>query len=145
MNPTSSLSPQVSPRSDDRSSGCLRANRWWRRFLVALLALASASAASAYTNLSVAVYFRYQEVHSIPSNLAQFSNQWANVEKQLKVDKVYLETTRNAELATEADVTTLKKFFTDRGIKASGGMGLTTNEPRGFRLTATGRRPIATR
>ena len=47
------------------------------------------------------VYFRYQEVHSIPGDLARFSNQWVNVEKQLKVDKVYLETTRNAQLASE--------------------------------------------
>ena len=85
----------------------------------------------AYTNLSVAVYFRYQEVHSYPNNMAQFSNQWVNLEKQLKVDKVYLETTRNMDLATDTDVETLKKFFTERGIKVSGGMGLTTNEPGG--------------
>ena len=88
--------------------------------------------ARAYTNLSIAVYFRYQEVHSIPSGMDRFASQWANVEKQLKVDKVYLETTRNAQLATEADVTTLKKFFTDRGIKTSAGLGLTVNEPNGF-------------
>jgi len=88
--------------------------------------------ARAYTNLSVAVYFRYQEVSSIPNNLAAFSNQWANVEKQLKVDKVYLETTRNMQLATDAQVTALKNFFTARGIKVSGGLGLTTNEPAGF-------------
>ena len=56
--------------------------------------------AGSYTNFSVCVYFRYQEVSSIPGNLTQFSNQWANVEKQVKVDKVYLETTRNSQLAT---------------------------------------------
>ncbi len=56
-------------------------------------------------------------MHSIPANLDRFSNQWANVEKQVRVDKVYLETTRNAQLATEADVDTMKKFFNDRGIK----------------------------
>jgi hypothetical protein len=85
-----------------------------------------------YTNLSVCVYFRYQEVHSIPGNLTQFSNRWAEVEKQVKVDKVYLETTRNADLATDADVETLKRFFNDCGIKTSGGMGLTAQEGNGF-------------
>jgi len=102
--------------------------------LTSLLFLFSVAAAQAggYTNLSIAVYFRYQEIHSIPANLDHFSNQWANVEKQVHVDKVYLETTRNAQLATEADVTTLKKFFNDRGIKTSGGLGLTANEPNGF-------------
>jgi hypothetical protein len=99
---------------------------------LATLVLVPAAPAGQYTNLSIAVYFRYQEVHAIPGNLAQFANQWANVEKQVKVDKVYLETTRNAQLATESELTTLKKFFTDRGIKASAGLGLTVSEPNGF-------------
>jgi hypothetical protein len=103
---------------------------------VALLAaLASASPARAgggYTNFSVCVYFRYQEVSSIPRNLAQFAAQWANVEKQVKVAKVYLETTRNNQLATADEVDAMKKFFNDRGIKTSGGMGLTVQEGNGF-------------
>jgi uncharacterized membrane protein YgcG len=104
-----------------------------RRFtsLVFLFSVAAAQAGG-YSNLSIAVYFRYQEVHSIPASLDHFSNQWANVEKQVRVDKVYLETTRNAQLATESDVTTMKKFFGDRGIKTSAGLGLTANEPNGF-------------
>jgi hypothetical protein len=99
---------------------------------LALLMSVAAAQAGGYSNLSIAVYIRYQEVHAIPNNLAHFSNQWANVEKQVKVDKVYLETTRNAQLATESDVTTLKRFFSDRGIKTSAGLGLTVNEPNGF-------------
>ena len=99
---------------------------------LALFLSVAAAQAGGYTNLSIAVYFRYQEVHSIPASLDRFSNQWANVEKQVRVDKVYLETTRNAQLATEADVTTMKKFFNDRGIKTSGGLGLTANEPNQF-------------
>jgi hypothetical protein len=110
-------------------------------FLTICLALAAAQTASSgsalaaaggYSNLSIAVYFRYQEVQSTPSNLTPFSNSWANVEKQVKVDKVYLETTRNGQLATEAAVTAMKKFFEDRGIKASGGLGLTVQESAGF-------------
>ena len=105
-------------------------NRWLAS--LALLLTVSAAQAGGYSNLSIAVYFRYQEVHAIPNSLARFSNQWSNVEKQVKVDKVYLETTRNAQLASESDVTTLKQFFADRGIKASAGLGLTANEPNGF-------------
>lgn len=103
-----------------------------RLAVASLLILVCVSTASAYTNLSIAVYFRYQEVHSYPTQMAQFSNQWASLEKQLHVDKVYLETTRNGDLATADDVETLKGFFAARGIKVSGGMGLTTNEPAGF-------------
>jgi len=104
----------------------------WRFASLLFLLSLGAAQAGGYTNLSIAVYFRYQEVHSIPTNLDRFSNQWANVEKQVWVDKVYLETTRNAQLATEAEVTTMKKFFNDRGIRTSGGLGLTANEPNGF-------------
>ncbi|MGO8835940.1 MAG: hypothetical protein ACLQAH_12845 [Limisphaerales bacterium] len=104
----------------------------WFAGLVFIPLFLPAALAGGYTNLSVAVYFRYQEVHSIPDNLDRFSNQWVKVEKQLKVDKVYLETTRNGQVATEADVTTMKKFFADRGIKTSAGMGLTVNEPNGY-------------
>ena len=100
--------------------------------LLAAGAFVAPTQAGGYTNFSVCVYFRYQEVHSIPGNLAAFSNQWAEVEKQLKVDKVYLETTRDSQLAGDAEVETLKKFFQDRGIKTSGGMGLTVLERNRF-------------
>ena len=100
--------------------------------LAATAFVSPARAQGSYSNFSVCVYFRYQEVSSIPGNLAQFASQWGNVEKQVKVAKVYLETTRNNGLATAEQVETLKKFFTDRGIKVSGGMGLTTNEGNGF-------------
>src|SRR5271165_3760618 len=88
--------------------------------LPAILLSVAAAQAGGYKNLSIAVYFRYQEVQSTPNDLARFSSSWANVEKQVKVDKVYLETTRNRGLATEAAVTALKRFFQDRGIKTSG-------------------------
>lgn len=104
----------------------------WRLALVALLMSMATARAGAYTHLSLAVYFRYQEVQSTPDDLTQFSNRWVNLEKQVKIDKVYLETTRNGKLATEAAVATLIKFFQDRGIKASAGLGLTVNEPNGF-------------
>jgi len=103
-----------------------------RVFACLMMMLVPAVLGRGYTNLRIAVYFRYQEVHSIPASLESFSAQWANVEKQIKVDKVYLETTRNAQLATESEVETLKKFFAGRGIKTSGALGLTVNEPSGF-------------
>jgi hypothetical protein len=103
-----------------------------RFVLLAAVLFVLPARARGYTNLSVCAYFRYQEVHSIPGDLARFSNQWADVEKQLKVDKVFLETTRNAELASDSDVETMKKFFNARGIKTSGGMGLTVQESNGF-------------
>ena len=100
--------------------------------LVALLLGSSAALAGNYQNLRIAVYFRYQETQSIPGNLDRFATQWANLVKQVKVDKVYLETARNGQLVTEAAMTTMKKFFQDRGIKVSAGIGLTVQESNGF-------------
>ncbi len=110
----------------------VRIRKSMRVFACLTMMLLPAVLGLGYTNLRIAVYFRYQEVHSIPSNLESFSTQWANVEKQVKVDKVYLETTRNAQLATDSELATLKKFFAARGIKTSGALGLTVNEPNGF-------------
>ena len=92
----------------------------------------SAARGRGYAHLSIAVYFRYQEVQSTPNNLAQLTTSWAKVEKQVKVDKVYLETTRNRQLATEAAVNALKKFFQDRGIAVAGGITATVNEMNNF-------------
>ena len=45
-----------------------------RRFsFLAMVLSAAAAQAGGYRNLSIAVYFRYQEVQSTPNNLAQFS------------------------------------------------------------------------
>jgi hypothetical protein len=106
-----------------RSFGCLA--------LIALLLGGPAAQAGNYKNLSIAVYFRYQETQSSPND-AQFPARWANLEKQVKVDKIYLETTRNGQLVSETAMTAMKKFFQDRGIKVSGALGLTVNEGNGF-------------
>lgn len=109
-----------------------RSRTWFRTCFLFALILTPSVLSFAYTNVRIAVYFRYQEVHSIPASLESFAAQWAKVEKQVKVEKVYLETTRNAQLATDAEVTALKEFFAGRGIQTSGALGLTANEPNGF-------------
>jgi hypothetical protein len=144
LNRTATPSPPLARRAAARPS-CASGNAK-RAGMLALLGLAlvptAALAASGgatpaawcrgYANLSIAVYFRYQEVQSTPNNLDQFAAAWAKVQKQVKVDKVYLETTRNRQLATETAVTAMKRFFQDRGIKVSAGLGLTVQESAGF-------------
>ena len=100
--------------------------------LLTCSATQAAKAAEPYKNLRIAVYFRYQETQSGGTNPQSLAAQWDAIEKQCHIDKVYLETTRNGQLATEAAVTNLKKFFTDRGVKVSAGLGLTVNESNGF-------------
>jgi hypothetical protein len=45
---------------------------------------------------------------------------WATIRSQLHVDKVYLETYRSREIADEALVADIKKFFTAQGVEVSG-------------------------
>jgi len=100
--------------------------------LAAMACVAPARAQGSYNNFSVTVYFLMREIKANEANMAQFSNQWANVEKQVKIDKVYLETTRDSAVAEAAEMETMKKFFTSRGIKASAAMGLTANERNNY-------------
>ena len=96
------------------------------------LGMETLGAEDGYKNLDIVVYFRYQETQSNGTDTTQLAAQWAEIEKQVHVDKVYLETTRNRQLTTEEAVTNLKKFFADRGVKTSGALGLTVNEMNGF-------------
>ncbi len=45
---------------------------------------------------------------------------WSTIKSQLHVDKVYLETYRSRQLADEALVADVKKFFADQGVEVSG-------------------------
>jgi hypothetical protein len=48
------------------------------------------------------------------------ASSWATLKSQLHVDKVYLETYRSRQLADEALVTQVKKFFTGQGVEVAG-------------------------
>jgi len=100
--------------------------------LAAMACVSPARAQGSYTNFSVTVYFLMREIKGHVANMAEFSNQWANVEKQVRIDKVYLETTRDSQVAEAGEMETMKKFFTSRGIKASAAMGLTANERNNY-------------
>ena len=76
-----------------------------------------------YTNFNVAIYIPVGVVQRF-ENLENLTNDWNRINRQLKVDKVYIEAQRNRTLATDAELETVKKFFVDRGVKVAGGMAL---------------------
>jgi hypothetical protein len=67
-----------------------------------------------------------------PLNLQQLAQTWDTVSKQLKIDKVYVETVRDQTELAEDSIEPLKKFFTDRGVKVAGGMTLAKNNSGQF-------------
>ena len=81
------------------------------------------SPADNFKNFSVAIY--------IPVNLTRqmkdpqwLTDHWNRIAAQLKVDKVYIETYRSRQIADEDSIETIKKFFTDRGVRVAGGLAL---------------------
>jgi hypothetical protein len=92
-------------------------------FAGGILLAAVCCSAGNYTNFDVAIYIPVGAVQRF-DNLENLTNDWNRINRQLKVDKVYIEAQRNRTLATEAELETVKKFFVDRGVKVAGGMAL---------------------
>ena len=91
------------------------------------------NSAHGYENFKVAVYSRAYETRQMAQNIDQFEQQWDALTKQIHIDKVYLETYRDAgNLATDEELETVKKFFNDRGIETAGGITLTVSEGNRF-------------
>jgi len=85
-----------------------------------------------YANFDVAIYIPVGVVQRF-ENLENLTNDWNRINRQLKVDKVYIEAQRNRILATDEELETVKKFFVDRGVKVAGGMALSAGASGQFR------------
>jgi len=90
-----------------------------------------AMAADHYKNFKVAVYSRAYETQKMGDN-AWIEPIWDEVSRQVKVDKIYLETHRDLLIVDQAILTKAKKFFENRGVETAGGITLTVNESNNF-------------
>ena len=100
------------------------------RFLMALAAIATAGTpaqpargAGRYQNFSTAIYIPVGAVKRF-ADPQVLESDWDTISRQLKVDKVYIETYRSNEVADEALLERVKKFFLDRGVRVAGGMAM---------------------
>ena len=100
--------------------------------LILFLVPASPSLAGNYKNFTVAVYIPVGVTRSMedPQWLAEH---WNNLSRQLKIDKVYIETYRSRQTADEDSIEPIKKFFQDKGVRVAGGIALTDNDRGQFR------------
>jgi hypothetical protein len=57
---------------------------------------------------------------------------WEEISRQVKVDKIYLETHRDLLIVDERTLTAAKEFFRSRGIETAGGITLTVDERNRF-------------
>ena len=93
-----------------------------------MVALASAKK---YQNFKVSTYIRAQDVTRMADD--KFLNQtWETVSSQVDLDKIYLETHRDAFTVDEKTMTKVKQFFLSKGLEVGGGITYTRSEPTDF-------------
>ena len=101
-------------------------------FLICLtFVLPGIARAEQYKNFRVAVYIPVFVVKQM-EDPKWLESSWDTISRQVKVDKVYIETYRSHQIADEQVLERIKKFFTDHGVQVAGGMALTGDEARLF-------------
>jgi hypothetical protein len=86
---------------------------------------------SNYRNFDVALYSRVYETQQI-GDPAWLESRWEVVSKNMKVDKIYLETSRDMVVVDQATLDKARKFFVSKGLKVSGGITATVSEANQF-------------
>lgn len=87
--------------------------------------------AQQYKHFRVAVYIPIFVVNQM-NDPQWLQTSWDTISRQLKVDKVYIETYRSHQIADEQLLETVKKFFKDHGVQTAGGIAFTGDETRQF-------------
>jgi hypothetical protein len=86
-----------------------------------------------YQNIRVAVYCTARDVSQMNDTVNYLLPRWEEISRQLKVDKVYLETHRDLSIVDQKTLDIARKFFSDRGIAVAGGITFTVLESEHFR------------
>jgi hypothetical protein len=89
-------------------------------------------AADNYKNFKVAVYATARDVNQM-SDTNWLEARWNEISRQIKIDKIYLETHRDMTLNDEETIAKARKFFEDRGVEVAGGITYTIAESNRFK------------
>jgi hypothetical protein len=99
--------------------------------IVLLFASTSFYSQGWYKNFKVAVYARAYEVEKM-NDLNWLEPIWTEISRQVKVDKIYLETHRDSLLVKKETIEMARKFFESHNVEVAGGITLTINESNLF-------------
>jgi hypothetical protein len=105
-----------------------------KRLAIIPLLLASLAGANAqqYHHFKSSIYCRAYEVKLMKDTTHYLKPIWNEITRQMKVDKIYLETHRDLLIVDQPTLDIAKKFFRDRGVEVAGGITLTINERNRF-------------
>ena len=98
---------------------------------VALLLIPAAMHAGKFQHFKVSTYIRAQDVARMDDEKFLKST-WETVSTQVDLDKIYLETHRDAFIVPEKTLNKVKKFFLSKGLEVGGGITFTRSEPTDF-------------
>ena len=98
---------------------------------VALLLIPAAMHAGKFQHFKVSTYIRAQDVARMDDEKFLKST-WKTVSTQVDLDKIYLETHRDAFIVPEKTLNKVKKFFLSKGLEVGGGITFTRSEPTDF-------------
>ena len=99
-------------------------------FAAALLTV-TAIQAGKYQNFKVSTYIRAQDVARM-ENDKFLQSTWETVSSQVDLDKIYIETHRDAYTVPEKTLLKVKNFFLKKGLEVGGGITFTRSEPSDF-------------
>jgi len=92
----------------------------------------TARAAGKYQNFDAAIYIPVGVVQRFEDRTV-LEREWAVISHQLKVDKVYIESERDRQVAPEPLLEAVKRFFQEHGVRTAGGVTLSDNNSNQFR------------
>ena len=105
-----------------------------RIFLTAMavcVALPMVAGKPKFQNFKVSTYIRAQDVARMDDE--KFLKQtWETVNQQVDIDKIYLETHRDAFTVPEKTMRKVMRFFENKGLEVGGGITYTRSEPTDF-------------
>ena len=84
-----------------------------------------------FENFKVSTYIRAQDVARMDDE-EFLKSTWEIVSQQVDLDKIYLETHRDAFTVPEKTMLKVKNFFESKGLEVGGGITYTRSEPTDF-------------
>ena len=99
--------------------------------LLLLFAVVLSLQAKNYQNFKVSTYIRAQDVARMADD-SFLESTWRTISEQIDIDKIYLETHRDAFIVDEKTLLKVKNFFLKQGLEVGGGITYTISEPTDF-------------
>jgi len=84
-----------------------------------------------FMNFRVSTYIRAQDLARMEDD-EFLKSTWETISSQVDLDKIYLETHRDAFIVPEKTIKKVKKFFLSKGLDVGGGITYTRSEPTDF-------------